>query len=92
MRLAFLCRQNTSNILLKKYFPHCKYEKTKIRNKTDKTWKTTSNNYCLGCKGFTHNFRLKEVKITKNVLREKLSCVVGRSNKSIFLKQKHNKN
>ena len=33
---VFLDHQNTSNILLKNYFPHCKYEKRTIRNKTNK--------------------------------------------------------
>ena len=47
--------------------------------------------HCLGCKDFTHNFRPQEVKMTNKVLREKscCSCVVCRSNKSRFLKQKH---
>ena len=30
--------------LLKKYFPHCKYEKYTNKNKTDKNWKTTWSN------------------------------------------------
>ena len=46
--------------------------------------------YCLGCKGFTHNFMPQEVKMTNKVLREKSNCVVCRSNKSRFLKQKRN--
>ena len=46
--------------------------------------------YCLGCKDFTHNFRPQEVKMTNKVLREKSHCVVCRSNKSRFLKQKIN--
>ena len=45
---------------------------------------------CLGCKGFTHNFSPQDVKMTNKVLREKSNCVVCRSNKSRFLKQKHN--
>ena len=44
--------------------------------------------YCLGCQDFTHNFRPQEVKMTNKVLREKSNCVVCRSNKSRFLKQK----
>ena len=35
---------NASNILLKKYFLHCKYEKLTIKNKIDKNWKKTWNN------------------------------------------------
>ena len=34
------------------------------------------------------NFRSQEVKMTNKVLREKSHCVVCRSNKSRFLKQK----
>ena len=36
------------------------------------------------------NFRQQEVKMTNKVLREKSHCVVCRSNKSRFLKQKIN--
>ena len=46
--------------------------------------------YCLGCKDYTHNFKPQEVKMTNKVLREKSNCVVSRSGKSRFLKQKHN--
>ena len=35
-------------------------------------------------------FRPEKVKMTNKVLREKSHCVVGRSNKSRFLKQKIN--
>ena len=45
---------------------------------------------CLRCKDYTYNFKPKEVKITNKVLREKLNCVVCRSSKSRFLKQKYN--
>ena len=45
----------------------------------------------LGVK-ITQNFRLEKVKMTNKVLREKSNCVVCRSNKSRFLKQKHNNN
>ena len=45
---------------------------------------------CLGCKDYTYNFKPKEVKITNKVLREKLNCVVCRSSKSRFLRQKYN--
>ena len=48
--------------------------------------------YYLGCKDFTHNFRPQEVKVTNKVLGEKSNCVVCWSNKSRFLKQKHNNN
>ena len=56
-----------------------------------KTGKEPGTSYCLGCKDFTHNFRPQKVKMTNKVLREKSNCVVCRSNKSRFLKQKHNK-
>ena len=46
--------------------------------------------HCLGCKDYTHNFRPQKVKMKNKVLREKSSCIVCRSNKSRFLKQKHN--
>ena len=46
--------------------------------------------YCLGCKDYTQSFRQQEVKITNKVLREKSHCVVCRSNKLRFLKQKIN--
>ena len=44
------------------------------------------------CKDFTHNFRSEKVKMTNKVLREKSICIISRSNKSRFLKQKHNNN
>ena len=47
--------------------------------------------YCFGCKDHTRNFRPEKVKMTNKVLREKSHCVVRRSNKSRFLKQKINK-
>ena len=46
--------------------------------------------YCFGCKDYTQNFRPEKVKMTNKVLREKSQCVVCRSNKSRFLKQKIN--
>ena len=55
-----------------------------------KTGKQPESMYYLGCKHFTHNFRPQEVEMTNNVLREKSNCVVCRSSKSRFLKQKHN--
>ena len=55
-----------------------------------KIGKQSETTYCLGCKDYTQNFRSEKVKITKKVLREKSHCVVCRSNKSRFLKQKIN--
>ena len=52
--------------------------------------KQSGTTYCFGCKDYTKNFRPLEVKMTNKVLREKSHCVVCRSNKSRFLKQKIN--
>ena len=53
-----------------------------------KLGKQPGTTYCLGCKDVIHNFSLKKVKMRNKVLREKSNCVVCRSNKSRFLKQK----
>ena len=63
---------------------------TQSKIKPIKIGKRPRTTYFLGCKDFTHNFRLQEVKMTNKVLREKSNCVACRSNKSRFLKQKHN--
>ena len=63
---------------------------TQSKLKSTKIGKDVKVKRCLGCKGFTHNFRPQEVKMTNKVVREKSNCVVCRSNKSRFLKQKHN--
>ena len=63
---------------------------TQSKIKPIKTGKELGTAYCLGCKDFTHNFRPQEVNMTNKVLREKSNCAVCRSNKSRFLKQKHN--
>ena len=63
---------------------------TKSEIKAIQFGKRLETTYCFGCKDFTHNFRPQEVKITNKVLREKSRCVVCRSNKSRFLKQKNN--
>ena len=52
--------------------------------------KQPGRTYCFGCKDYTQNFRPQEVKMTNKVLGEKSHCVVCRSNKSRFLKQKIN--
>ena len=52
--------------------------------------KQPGTTYCFGCKDYTQNFRPQEVKMTNKVLRKKSQCVVCRSNKSRFLKQKIN--
>ena len=53
-----------------------------------KIGKQSETTYCFLGKDYTKNFRSQEVKMTNKVLREKRHCVVCRSNKSIFLKQK----
>ena len=55
-----------------------------------KTGKKIRTTYCLGCKGYTDNFKPQEIKMTNKKLREKSNCVVCPSSKSRFLKQKHN--
>ena len=55
-----------------------------------KIGKQSGRTYCFGCKDYTKNFRPQEVKMTNKALREKSNCVVCRSNKSRFLKQKIN--
>ena len=69
---------------------HYQITKNEIKIKLIKLGKQPGTKYYLECKDFTHNFRPQEVKMTNKVLREKSNCVVCRSNKSRFLKQKHN--
>ena len=61
---------------------------TQSKIKPIKLGKRLETTYCLGCKDY--NFRPQEVKMTNEVLKDKSNCVVCRSNKSRFLKQKHN--
>ena len=63
---------------------------TQSEIKPIKIGKTPGAKYYFVCKDFTHNFRPQEVKMTNKVLREKSKCVFCQSNKSRFLKQKHN--
>ena len=63
---------------------------TQLKIKPIKTRKEIGTTYCLGCKYYTHNFKPQEIKMTNKMLREKSNCVVCWSNKSRFLKQKHN--
>ena len=74
----------------KTFYQNTKNEKHTIKNKPIKIGKKPGTTYCFECKDFTHNFRSQEVKMTNKVLREKSHCVVCRSNKSRFLKQKIN--
>ena len=78
------CQNNTTH--------NIRHEKHTIKNKTDKNLgKKIGTTHCLGCKDYTHNFKPQEIKMTNKVLTGKSNCVVCRSNKSRFLKQKHNK-
>ena len=63
---------------------------TQSEIKPIKIGKRPGTTSCFGCNYFTHNFRPQDVKMTNQVLREKSSCLVFQSNKSRFLKQKHN--
>ena len=63
---------------------------TQSKIKPIKVGKQSRTMYCFGCKDYTKNSRPEKVKITNKVLREKSHFVVGRSNKSRFLKQKIN--
>ena len=60
------------------------------KTKPIKTGKQSETTYCVGCKDYTQNFRPEKVKMTNKVLREKAHCIICRSNKSRFLKQKIN--
>ena len=61
---------------------------TRLKRKPLKLGKQFGTTYWFECKDFTHNFRSEKVKMTNKILREKSHCVVCRSNKSRFLKQK----
>ena len=74
----------------KTFYQITKNENTQSKIKSIKIGKQPGTTYCFGCKDYTQNFRPEKVKMTNKVLREKSHCVVCRSNKSNFLKQKHN--
>ena len=61
---------------------------TQSKIKLIKMEKELGTTYCLECKDYNHNFRPQEVKMTNKVFREKSNCMVCRSSKSRFLKQK----
>ena len=67
-----------------------KMKNTQSEIKPIKIGNRPGTTYCFRCKNYTKNFRPQEAKMTKKVLIEKSQCVVCRSNKSRFLKQKHN--
>ena len=41
-----------------------------------KTGKKIGTIYCLGCEGYTNNFKPQELKVTNKVVGEKSNCVV----------------
>ena len=63
---------------------------TKSKTKPIKIKKQPGATYCFGCKDYTQTFRPEKVKITNKILREKSHCIICRSNKSRFFKQKIN--
>ena len=63
---------------------------TQSKIKPVKIGKQSGTTYCFGCKYYTKKFRSQEEKMINKVLREKSNCVVSRSNRSRFLKQKIN--
>ena len=65
-------------------------QNTQSKIKPIKIGKQPGTTYCFECKDYTKNFRRQQVKMISKVLREKSHCVVCRSNKSRFLKQKIN--
>ena len=67
-----------------------KLKNTQSKVKPIKIRKQSGTTNCFRCKDYTQNFRPQEERMTNKVLREKSHCVVCRSNKSRFLKQKIN--
>ena len=63
---------------------------TQSKIKAIKIGKQLGTTYCFGCKDYTKNVKPEKVKMTNKALREKSDCVVCRSDKSRFLKQKIN--
>ena len=55
-----------------------------------KIGKQPGTTYCFERKDYTKKFRPEKVKMTNKILRDNSNCVVCRSNKSKFLKQKIN--
>ena len=47
--------------------------------------------YCLPCREHTANIGSKKITMANKVVRGKSKCCLCLSDKSIFLKQKHNK-
>ena len=86
------CSDKTKRIktICQKYFTKVhKMKNTQSKIKPIKIGKQAGITYYFGCKDFTQNFRPEKVKMTNKRLRKKSHCVVCRSNKSRFLKQKN---
>ena len=84
-------KSNCLKWIAKNYYLQYKDLKN-VRSKINpiKTEEKSRTTYCIGCKDYTHNFKLKEIKMTNKGLREKSNCVVCWSRISRFLNQKHN--
>ena len=65
-----------------------KYTQSKI--KPIKIGKQSGTTYSFGCEDYTKTFRPEKLKMINKILRKKSYCVLCRSNKSRFLKQKIN--
>ena len=63
---------------------------TQLKIKPINIGKQSGTTYYFGCKDYTKNSRPEKVKMINKVLRKISHCVVCRSNKSRFLKQKIN--
>ena len=61
---------------------------TQSKIKAIKIGKQPGTTYCFGFKDYRKNFRPEKIKIANKILRKKCHCVVCKSNKSRFLKQK----
>ena len=77
-------------IFLKHFTKLEKMKNTQSKIKPIKIGKRPGTTSCFVCKAYTQHFRPEKVKMTNKVLREKSHCVICRSNKSRFLKQKIN--
>ena len=67
-----------------------KMKNTQSKIKPIKIGKQSVTTYCFGCKDQMQSFSTEKMKMTNKVLREQSHCVLCRSNKSRFLKQKVN--
>ena len=77
-------------MLSKTFCQITKNKKTQSEVKPIKIGKQPETKYCFQYKDYNQNFGPEKKKMTNKVLREKSHCVVCRSNKSRFLKQKRN--